>query len=281
MYTVSRVTTTPRLWTSGHISSLQAETPPDLYLWIQSTDFTVTLPHPSKHLGWHGQFLLWAPLPDHTLVLHVHSFQGDTLSEVTYLQSTDWPLPGTVFGVTYPVSWRRQWHRTPVLLPGKSHGQRSLVGYSPWGREESDTTEWLHFHFSLSFFFSFSILLPFYYQIYYIHTQTIFTFHHLSHNTPFILVSLSPWDQSLIHHIKLTCLVWNCPLVCFCLFFLTLTSVRNSGQLFCRVLSLSEISLWLDSSYTFWGEYYNMMLYPHCVVSEDTWLRWNPQVSPL
>ena len=38
----------------------------------------------------------------------------------------------------------------PVLLPGKSHGRRSLVGYSPWGPEESDTTERLLFHFSLS-----------------------------------------------------------------------------------------------------------------------------------
>ena len=46
--------------------------------------------------------------------------------------------------------WRRQWHPTPVLLPGKSHGRRSLVGCSPWGLEESDTTERLHFHFSLS-----------------------------------------------------------------------------------------------------------------------------------
>ena len=45
---------------------------------------------------------------------------------------------------------RRQWHPTPVLLPGKSHGQRSLVGCSPWGREESDTTERLHFLFSPS-----------------------------------------------------------------------------------------------------------------------------------
>ena len=45
---------------------------------------------------------------------------------------------------------RRQWHPTPVLLPGKSHGWRSLVGCSPWGRYESDTTEQLHFHFSLS-----------------------------------------------------------------------------------------------------------------------------------
>ena len=47
-------------------------------------------------------------------------------------------------------SRRRQWHPTPELLPGKSHGWRSLVGCSPWGREESDTTGWLHFHFSLS-----------------------------------------------------------------------------------------------------------------------------------
>ena len=45
---------------------------------------------------------------------------------------------------------RRRWHPTPVLLPGKPHGQWSLVGCSPWGHEESDTTERLHFHFSLS-----------------------------------------------------------------------------------------------------------------------------------
>ena len=45
---------------------------------------------------------------------------------------------------------RRQCHRTPVLLPGKSHGWRSLVGCSPWGREESDMTERLPFHSSLS-----------------------------------------------------------------------------------------------------------------------------------
>ena len=45
---------------------------------------------------------------------------------------------------------RRQWHPTPVLLPGKSHGWRSLVGCSPWGLEESDATEQLPFHLSLS-----------------------------------------------------------------------------------------------------------------------------------
>ena len=45
---------------------------------------------------------------------------------------------------------RRRQHPTPVLWPGKSHGWRSLVSCSPWGRKELDTTEQLHFHFSLS-----------------------------------------------------------------------------------------------------------------------------------
>ena len=48
-------------------------------------------------------------------------------------------------------SRRRQWHPAPVLLPGKSHARRSLVGCSPWGHKESDMTERLHFHFSLSY----------------------------------------------------------------------------------------------------------------------------------
>ena len=46
--------------------------------------------------------------------------------------------------------WRRQWQATPVLLPRKSHGWRSLVGCSPWDRYESDVTERLHFDISLS-----------------------------------------------------------------------------------------------------------------------------------
>ena len=53
-------------------------------------------------------------------------------------------------GKTHTFIRRRQWHPTLVLLPGKSHGRGSLVGCSPWGHEESDTTERLHFHFSLS-----------------------------------------------------------------------------------------------------------------------------------
>ena len=56
-----------------------------------------------------------------------------------------------------PMDWaawfatvHRIWHPTPVLLPGKSHGWRNLVGCSPWGHWESDTTEWLYLDFSLS-----------------------------------------------------------------------------------------------------------------------------------
>ena len=66
------------------------------------------------------------------------------------------PLWGLSYGILCYLevvsggSRRRQWHPTPVLLPGKSHGWRSLVGCSPWGCEELDTTERLHFHFSLS-----------------------------------------------------------------------------------------------------------------------------------
>ena len=46
--------------------------------------------------------------------------------------------------------WRRKWQPTPIFLPGKFHGQRSLVGCSLWGHYESDTTERLPFHFSFS-----------------------------------------------------------------------------------------------------------------------------------
>ena len=52
----------------------------------------------------------------------------------------------SLFESHYNLVRRRQWQPTPVLLPGKSHRERSLVGCSPWGHQESDTTERLHFH---------------------------------------------------------------------------------------------------------------------------------------
>ena len=46
-------------------------------------------------------------------------------------------------------SWRRAWQPTPVFLPGESHGQRSLAGYSTWGHKESDTTKHIIFPFNI------------------------------------------------------------------------------------------------------------------------------------
>ena len=59
-------------------------------------------------------------------------------------------LKGIPLNVISVLNWRRRWQPTPVLLPGKSHGRRGLVGCSPWGREELDKTEQFHFHSSFS-----------------------------------------------------------------------------------------------------------------------------------
>ena len=58
--------------------------------------------------------------------------------------------PSSIPGSGRP-PWRRKWQSTPALLPGKSHGRRSLIGYSPWGCKESDQTERLHFHFHFQY----------------------------------------------------------------------------------------------------------------------------------
>ena len=64
--------------------------------------------------------------------------------------------------------WRRKWKPTSVLLPGKSRGRRRLVGYHPWGRKESDMTEWLHFTLlayemsAIVWYFEHSLALPFF-----------------------------------------------------------------------------------------------------------------------
>ena len=60
-------------------------------------------------------------------------------------------VPTLIYFISYYSTFqRRRWHPTPVLLPGKSHGRRSLVGCGPWGQYESGTTEQFHFHFSPS-----------------------------------------------------------------------------------------------------------------------------------
>ena len=70
---------------------------------------------------------------------------------LSLVSSPFYPLSHPSFFMEDSMSlWRRQWHPTPVFLPGKSQGWRSLVGCNPWGRWGSDMTERLRFHFSLS-----------------------------------------------------------------------------------------------------------------------------------
>ena len=70
--------------------------------------------------------------------------QTSLVAQMVKCLTTMWGRPGFDPWVG-KIPWRRKWQSTPVLLPGKSHEQRSLVGYSPWGRKELDTTERLHF----------------------------------------------------------------------------------------------------------------------------------------
>ena len=80
--------------------------------------------------------------------------QNSTVGSDSHLEISHvvvWPANILIVFSTVNLQFqRRQWHPTPVLLPGKSHGWKSLVGCSPWGRWGSDTTEWLHFDFLLS-----------------------------------------------------------------------------------------------------------------------------------
>ena len=82
--------------------------------------------------------------------VHENYFKNITQYSLKTRPLIIWPCPCDFFKLTRFSYWRRQWQPTPVLLLGKSHGWRSLVGCSPWGCSESDTTERLPFHFSLS-----------------------------------------------------------------------------------------------------------------------------------
>ena len=77
-------------------------------------------------------------------------FPGGTVGKQSICQCR---RPGFPLWVS-KIPWRRGWQPTPVFLPGESHGYRSLVGYSPWGYTESDTTERLTISL---FFFAFYI----------------------------------------------------------------------------------------------------------------------------
>ena len=74
-----------------------------------------------------------------------------SIYSVVQLLSHVWLFATPWIAVRQASPWRRQWQPTPVLLPGKSHGWRSLVGCSPWCCWESDMTERLQLYFTLSF----------------------------------------------------------------------------------------------------------------------------------
>ena len=94
------------------------------------------------HVPWHrphGRKLLASRL-DWAILL---AFSSWCLSAQLHVPAAaSWTVP--VLKDLFYISWRRKWQLTPVLLPGKSHGWRSLADYSPWGRKESDMTERLH-----------------------------------------------------------------------------------------------------------------------------------------
>ena len=103
---------------------------------LLATPWTAAYQAPPPSMGFSRQ-QYWSGVPLPSPGIYTTIFKTDNYHSTAQ---------GTLFS-----SRRRQWHPTPVLLPGKSHGRRrSLVGCRPWGREESDMTERLHFHFSLS-----------------------------------------------------------------------------------------------------------------------------------
>ena len=103
--------------------------------WVQSLGWEDPL---EKGMATHSSILAWENPMDRG------AWQGLTWQQLTDTHTGDRDYSAS--------SYRRQWHPTPVLLPGEPHGRRSLIGCSPWGHWESDMTERLHFHFSLSCF---------------------------------------------------------------------------------------------------------------------------------
>ena len=97
----------------------------------------------------------------------------------------------------WKIPWRRKWQSTPVLLPGKSHRQRSLVGYSPRGRKESDTTERLHVHFSLWSVFGLAFLWDWNENWPFPVTDILIMLSHFTHVQPFAMLQTVACQASL------------------------------------------------------------------------------------
>ena len=92
----------------------------------------------SMSIIWHGAWKVVSTW----WILGWMSFPGGSDGNASACSAGD---PSSIPGLGRSQSWRRKWQPTLVFLPGESHGRRSMVGYSPWGRKESDMTEQLHF----------------------------------------------------------------------------------------------------------------------------------------
>ena len=107
-------------------------------------------PGSSVHGILQARILEWVAIPlsrgssqsrDQTWVSCIASLVAQVVKNLPAMQEAQVRFLGQETQEKGLPSWRREWQHTSVFLPGKSHGQRSLTGYSPWGRKESDTTQ--------------------------------------------------------------------------------------------------------------------------------------------
>ena len=101
-----------------------------------------------SHAGWDWEGNRWMGSAGLTFPAHFLITWISLVAQMVKHLHTIWET--WVQSLGWKISWWRKWQPTPVFLPEKSHRWRSLVGYSPWGRKESDTTEWFHFSYHLS-----------------------------------------------------------------------------------------------------------------------------------
>ena len=119
--------------------------------WPKYWSFSFSISPPNEYSGLISFRMDWLAMATHSSTL---AWKIPWMEEPGGLQSMgslrvghDWATSLSLFTFMH---WRRKWQPTPVFLPGESQGRGSLVGYSPRGCKESDTTERLHFHFSFS-----------------------------------------------------------------------------------------------------------------------------------
>ena len=157
---------------SWHLHRLRRVTVPRLAetLWLAWRIWVSIQPSAQRETSWHLGFLGWpnqppTPCPAYTGGLtFLKAAQGFLVPTSLLLLSPSLNALGLLWWLSgkestcqckrcksyrfdpwvRKIPWRRKWQPTPVFLPRKSHGQRSLAGYSPWGSKESDTTKWLN-----------------------------------------------------------------------------------------------------------------------------------------